>query len=44
VKLTTLKQDPYFAQMDLVRLGRLSVGKVSAEHFEKICGMAGVKP
>jgi predicted RNA-binding protein with PUA-like domain len=44
VKLTTLKQDPDFAQMDLVRLGRLSVGKVSAEHFEKICGMGGVKP
>ena len=43
VKLTTLKQDPRFEQMDLVRLGRLSVGKVSAEHFAQICVMGGVR-
>lgn len=42
VKLATLKKDPYFAQMDLVRLGRLSVGKVSDEHFRKICEMGDV--
>jgi predicted RNA-binding protein with PUA-like domain len=43
VKLTTLKQDKTFAQMDLVRLGRLSVGKVTPEHFKTICAMGGVK-
>lgn len=43
VKLTTLKQDATFAQMDLVRLGRLSVGRVSEEHFELICAMGGIK-
>jgi predicted RNA-binding protein with PUA-like domain len=44
VKLGTIKQDPRFAQLDLVRLGRLSVGKVSPEHFATICAMGGVKP
>jgi predicted RNA-binding protein with PUA-like domain len=44
VKLATLKQDPEFAQLDLVRLGRLSVGKVSAEHFKAICEMGEVTP
>jgi hypothetical protein len=29
--------------MDLVRLGRLSVGKVSPAAFDKICDMGGVK-
>ena len=43
VTLATLKQDPFFAQMDLVRLGRLSVGKVSAEQFARICEMGGIK-
>lgn len=43
VTLATLKQDPFFAQMDLVRLGRLSVGKVSAEHFTRICELGGIK-
>ena len=43
VSLATLKQDPFFADMDLVRLGRLSVGKVSAEQFARICAMGGVK-
>ena len=44
VALTTLKQDPYFKDMDLVRLGRLSVGKVTQPAWEKICAMGGVKP
>jgi predicted RNA-binding protein with PUA-like domain len=44
VSLKTLKQDPFFKDMDLVRLGRLSVGKVTEEQFVKICGMGGVKP
>lgn len=44
VALTTLKQDPYFKDMDLVRLGRLSVGKVEPEVWDRICAMGGVKP
>lgn len=43
VTLATLKQDPFFADMDLVRLGRLSVSKVSAEQYARICAMGGVK-
>jgi len=43
VSLETLKKDPFFANMDLVRLGRLSVGKVSETEFFKICEMGGVK-
>jgi len=43
VSLSTLKQLPEFANMDLVRLGRLSVGKVTAAAFMKICEMGGVK-
>jgi len=42
VSLKTLKQDTFFAQMDLVRLGRLSVGKVSDSEFARICEMGGV--
>jgi predicted RNA-binding protein with PUA-like domain len=44
VALSTLKKDPYFKDMDLVRLGRLSVGKVAAPVWEKICAMGGVQP
>jgi predicted RNA-binding protein with PUA-like domain len=44
VKLKTIKQDPFFKNMDLVRLGRLSVGKVTPEEFARICEMGGVKP
>ncbi len=43
VSLETLKKDPFFKAMDLVRLGRLSVGKVTPAEFEKICEMGGVK-
>ena len=43
VALSTLKQDPYFKDMDLVRLGRLSVGKVTQPVWEKVCEMGGVK-
>ena len=42
VSLKSLKQLPYFADMDLVRRGRLSVGKVSPEEFSRICEMGGV--
>ncbi len=44
VGLAALKKDPFFKNMDLVRLGRLSVGKVTADEFLKICDMGGVKP
>lgn len=43
VSLEMLKKDPFFKTMDLVRLGRLSVGKVTETEFFKICGMGGVK-
>lgn len=44
VPLAVLKKDPFFKDMDLVRLGRLSVGKVTPEQFSRICEMGGVKP
>lgn len=43
VSLEMLKKDPFFKNMDLVRLGRLSVGKVTETEFFKICEMGGVK-
>lgn len=36
VTLETLKKDPFFEQMDLIRLSRLSVGKVRETEFFKI--------
>jgi predicted RNA-binding protein with PUA-like domain len=42
VTLATLKQDAFFKDMDLVRLGRLSVGKVTPEQFARICALGGV--
>jgi len=42
VSLNTLKKDPFFINMDLVRLGRLSVGKVTEEEFIKICDLGGI--
>ncbi len=44
VSLEMLKKDPFFKNMDLVRLGRLSVGKVSEAEFDKICELGGVTP
>ncbi|MBX3165211.1 MAG: EVE domain-containing protein [Bacteroidetes bacterium] len=43
VNLETLKKNAFFKNMDLVRLGRLSVGKVTAAEFEKICEISGTK-
>ena len=40
VSLEQIKQEPSLEQMDLVRLARLSVGKVRPEEFDKICLMA----
>lgn len=37
VSLETLKKDPFFKTMDLIRLSRLSVGKVTETEFFKIC-------
>ena len=42
VSLATLKEDPSFANMDLVRLGRLSVGKVTPDEYKKILKMGGL--
>lgn len=42
VRLETLKKDPFFATMDLIRLSRLSVGKVTETEFFKVCEMGGV--
>ena len=42
VTLATIKADPRFADMALVRQSRLSVGPVSAEHWRMICEMGGV--
>ena len=43
VSLATLKADKRFANMDLVRLGRLSVQTVKAEEWEWVMKMAGEK-
>ncbi len=43
VKLETLKKDPFFKNMDLIRLSRLSVGKVTETEFYKICDLGGVQ-
>ena len=42
VKLETLKKDEFFKNMDLIRLSRLSTGKVTKAVFDKICKMGGV--
>lgn len=43
VSLEQLKKDPFFKNMDLIRLSRLSVGKVTETEFFKICDLGGVK-
>ncbi len=43
VSLATLKTDPRFQDLALVRLSRLSVAPVSAEHWKEICKMGGIK-
>jgi len=42
VGLTELKQDAAFENMDLIRLGRLSVGSVKPAEYKKILKMAGL--
>jgi len=41
VGLAAIKADPAFADLALVRQGRLSVMPVSAAHWSRICGMGG---
>jgi predicted RNA-binding protein with PUA-like domain len=42
VSLATLKADKSFENMDLIRLGRLSVGKVTPAEYKKIMKMGGL--
>lgn len=43
VKLTVIKADPTFADLDLVRQSRLSVSEVSARHWRRLAAMGGLK-
>ncbi len=43
VTLAEIKKEPRLANMDLVRLSRLSVGRVTDPEFTIICEMGGVK-
>lgn len=42
VTLATLKADPRFKDLDLVRLSRLSVSKVGEAHWKALCAMGGI--
>jgi predicted RNA-binding protein with PUA-like domain len=42
VTLEQIKNEPGLQNMDLVRLGRLSVGKVNEQEFVRVCDMGGV--
>jgi predicted RNA-binding protein with PUA-like domain len=44
VTLAAIKADPALADLALVRLSRLSVAPVSAEHWDHICRLGGYKP
>ena len=44
VPLSEIKADPAFADFALVRLSRLSVLPVSAEHWRRLARMGGLKP
>ncbi len=43
VSLATIKADPRFAELALVRLSRLSVAPVSAVHWAALCELGQVK-
>ena len=43
VSLATIKSDPRFKDLALVRLSRLSVAPVSAQHWAALCELGGVK-
>ncbi len=42
VTLEAIKAEKDLAEMDLVRLSRLSVGKVTAAEYKKVCKMGGL--
>lgn len=42
VTLEAIKADKDLTNMDLVRLSRLSVGKVTAAEYKKVCKMGGL--
>jgi len=42
VTLAEIKSRPVFKDMDLIRLSRLSVGKVTAKDWTAICKMGGI--
>jgi len=44
VSLATLKADPRFQDLALVRLSRLSVAPVNETHWRQICELGGIKP
>jgi predicted RNA-binding protein with PUA-like domain len=44
VTLATIKADPRFAELGLVKYSRLSVAPVSPEHWALLCEMGGIKP
>jgi predicted RNA-binding protein with PUA-like domain len=41
VSLAAIKAEPELADMDLIRLGRLSVGRVKPEEWRRVLAMAG---
>ncbi len=43
VTLAEIKADPDFAELALVRMSRLSVMPISAEHWKKLCKLGGWK-
>ncbi|NKE44696.1 EVE domain-containing protein [Roseomonas frigidaquae] len=43
VTLAEIKADPDFTELALVRMSRLSVMPVSAEHWKKLCKLGGWK-
>ncbi|MCB5943254.1 EVE domain-containing protein [Acidocella sp. KAb 2-4] len=42
VTLAMIKADPRFKELALLKYSRLSVGPVSAEHWQMLCEMGGV--
>ncbi|MGH7103740.1 MAG: EVE domain-containing protein [Acetobacteraceae bacterium] len=42
VRLSAIKADPEFADLDLVRQSRLSVGRVSVDHWRRLTAMGGL--
>ena len=41
VTLATIKAEPALAQIELVRLSRLSVAEINADEWARVCAMAG---